>query len=333
MFYKGREVKALGRHNSDLHGFGDKVRNELSTRIPRDRDVRVLDVGTGFATTAEFLARTLSKESRIWTLDPSPTVLKKARAAMKAKGLDSRVEFIRGSMDRVDLPDEFFDFLVSVMTLHHMKELHTPIGEMARVLGNRGRVLLVDYSPEAAHELEFRVEHREKDFFQASDVAATLNEEGFRTKTSDFGLWYLVEGTRLHSVRQRNLLEPKGHVNLAMDKVNLVEKFELVSEYWHPKIVCEFNDSYAKVTKLKGEFQWHKHEREDEMFLVVKGKLLIKLRDRDIRLGEGELFVVPKGAEHKPIARDEVHLILFEPKTTVNTGSVRNEMTVADEWI
>jgi mannose-6-phosphate isomerase-like protein (cupin superfamily) len=87
------------------------------------------------------------------------------------------------------------------------------------------------------------------------------------------------------------------------------------------------------VTKLKGEFQWHKHAREDEMFLVVKGNLLIKLRDRDVHLGEGELFVVPKGAEHKPVAKDEVHVVLFEPKTTVNTGSVKNEMTVADEWI
>jgi SAM-dependent methyltransferase len=228
MFYKGREVKELGRHNSDLHGFGDRVRNELSRRIPLDRDVKILDVGTGFATTTEFLARILSKKSRIWTLDPSATVLKKARAVMKANGLDSRVEFIHGSMNRVDIPDEFFDVLVSVMALHHMKELHTPIGEMARVLGDRGRALLVDYSPEAAHELEFRAEHREQDFFQAKDVAATLSEEGFRTKTSDFGLWYLVEGRKLHTIRQRNILEPKHHDRLTLDKVNLAKKFELV---------------------------------------------------------------------------------------------------------
>ena len=110
--------------------------------------------------------------------------------------------------------------------------------------------------------------------------------------------------------------------------MNLTKKVELVKDYWHPRIVCEFNDCYVKVTKLKGEFMWHKHEREDEMFLVVKGNLLIKLRDRNVRLGEGELFVVPRGTGHKPIAENEVQVMLFEPKTTIITGAMKNEMTV-----
>jgi mannose-6-phosphate isomerase-like protein (cupin superfamily) len=118
-----------------------------------------------------------------------------------------------------------------------------------------------------------------------------------------------------------------------MDKVNLAQKFELFKAYWSPKIVGELNDSYVKIVKLKGEFVWHKHESEDELFLVIKGKLLIRLRDKDISLEEGELIIIPKGVEHMPVAQEEVRVILIEPKTTVNTGSITNERTVAPEWI
>ncbi len=118
-----------------------------------------------------------------------------------------------------------------------------------------------------------------------------------------------------------------------MEKVNVSQKLGVFSEYWSPKIVGEINDSYVKLVKLKGEFIWHSHEKEDELFLVVKGKLLIALRDRDIHLSEGEFFIVPKGVEHKPVAEDEVHVLLLEPKTTVNTGNVTNERTVEAKWI
>lgn len=119
-----------------------------------------------------------------------------------------------------------------------------------------------------------------------------------------------------------------------METVNLAEKFGLFQEYWSPKIAGELNDSYLKLVKLKGEFVWHHHEHEDELFLVVKGRLLIKLRDRDIWLGEGEFVVIPKGVEHMPVANEEVHALLLEPKTTLNTGNVENERTVADvQWI
>jgi mannose-6-phosphate isomerase-like protein (cupin superfamily) len=119
-----------------------------------------------------------------------------------------------------------------------------------------------------------------------------------------------------------------------MDKVNLADKFSLFQDYWHPRIVGELNDSYVKLAKLKGEFVWHHHEAEDELFLVVKGRLLIKLRDRDIWLDGGEFAVIPKGVEHLPVAEDEVHVLLLEPKSTLNTGNVQNERTVSDpEWI
>jgi len=112
-------------------------------------------------------------------------------------------------------------------------------------------------------------------------------------------------------------------------KVRLEEKFDLFADRWNPKIVGEINDSYVKLVKLKGEFVWHHHEAEDELFLVVKGSLLIKLRDRDIRLEEGEFVIIPRGVEHLPVADEEAHVLLLEPKTTLNTGEVQNERTVA----
>jgi len=114
-----------------------------------------------------------------------------------------------------------------------------------------------------------------------------------------------------------------------VEKVNLAQKFTLFNEYWVPYIVGELNDSYVKVDKLKGEFVWHKHESEDELFLVKKGKLLIKLRDKDVWLDEGEFIIIPKGVEHKPVADEEVHVVLIEPKSTLNTGDVSNEKTVS----
>ncbi len=115
-----------------------------------------------------------------------------------------------------------------------------------------------------------------------------------------------------------------------MDKVNLAQKFSLFQEYWSPKIVGEINDSYIKLGKFKGEFVWHHHETEDELFLVVKGRLLIKLRDQDIFLEEGEFVIIPKGVEHLPIAEEEAHVLLLEPKSTLNTGNIQNERTIAD---
>ena len=115
--------------------------------------------------------------------------------------------------------------------------------------------------------------------------------------------------------------------------VNLADKFDLFQEPWRPKIVGALNDSYVNLVKLKGEFVWHQHEKEDELFLVTRGKLLIRLRDRDLKFGEGELVVIPRGVEHLPVAEEEVHVLLIEPKTTLNTGGVRNASMDEAEWI
>jgi mannose-6-phosphate isomerase-like protein (cupin superfamily) len=120
---------------------------------------------------------------------------------------------------------------------------------------------------------------------------------------------------------------PAPRVEARMDKVSVGEKFEQFSDYWSPKIAAELNDSYIKLAKFKGEFVWHRHANEDELFFVIKGQLLIKLRDGEVQLGPGEFVVIPRGVEHLPIAEDEVQVILIEPKTTLNTGNVISERT------
>lgn len=109
--------------------------------------------------------------------------------------------------------------------------------------------------------------------------------------------------------------------------VNLASAFARVTEYFSPRVAAEVNDVVVKLTKLKGEFIWHHHEHEDELFLVVKGELLMRFRDGDVTIREGEFLVVPRGVEHLPVAREEVHVLLVEPCSTVNTGEVRNERT------
>lgn len=114
-----------------------------------------------------------------------------------------------------------------------------------------------------------------------------------------------------------------------MDKINLTEKFNLFSEHWTPKIVAELNGQHVKIAKLLGEFEWHQHENEDELFWIVKGKLLVHFRDKSVELSPGEILVIPKGVEHKPEAPEEVHLVMFEPVGTVNTGETESARTVA----
>lgn len=119
-----------------------------------------------------------------------------------------------------------------------------------------------------------------------------------------------------------------------MNKINIKDKFNLIEKYWDPKIIGEVNDMHVKIAKVKGEFDWHLHEDEDEMFLVIEGQLLLKYHDREELLKKGEMAIVPKGVEHKPVADEETHILMIEQKGTLNTGNVRSEKTVDDlEWI
>jgi mannose-6-phosphate isomerase-like protein (cupin superfamily) len=133
---------------------------------------------------------------------------------------------------------------------------------------------------------------------------------------------------RIHhdNMRARTMIEHP-------ERVNMSEAIGGIGEYWSPRIAGRVNDSYVKLAKVRGEFVWHHHDDEDELFLVVKGRLLMQLRDRDLWLEEGEFTIIPRGVEHRPVAEEEVHLLLFEPTTTVNTGEEVNERTVEDTWL
>ncbi|MDJ0829313.1 MAG: cupin domain-containing protein [Desulfobacterales bacterium] len=113
-----------------------------------------------------------------------------------------------------------------------------------------------------------------------------------------------------------------------MKPIDIKEKLAQFSEYWSPKIIGELNGQVVKVAKLKGEFVWHHHEHEDEMFMVVEGTLVIKFKDGEVELNEGQFYIIPKGVEHMPVANEECHVMLFEPKSVLNTGNVVNERTV-----
>lgn len=115
-----------------------------------------------------------------------------------------------------------------------------------------------------------------------------------------------------------------------MDKVNIIDKFSLFSDYGRQRIAGELNGQHIKLVKQKGEFIWHKHEDEDELFYVVKGSFRMAFRDKTVVVNENEFLIVPRGVEHKPVAEEEVHIMLFEPATTRNTGDVENELTRYD---
>lgn len=119
-----------------------------------------------------------------------------------------------------------------------------------------------------------------------------------------------------------------------MEKVNLIQKFSLFTDHWNPRIVGELNGQHVKLVKLKGEFVWHKHDHEDELFFVIKGSFKMEFREKSIVVNENEFLIVPKGVEHRPVAVEEVSIMLFEPATTLNTGDAKSELTkTVLDWI
>jgi mannose-6-phosphate isomerase-like protein (cupin superfamily) len=118
-----------------------------------------------------------------------------------------------------------------------------------------------------------------------------------------------------------------------IEAINLAEKLGRFDQYWSPKIVGELNGQYVKLAKFKGEFVWHQHEAEDELFYVTRGELLIQLQGGEVRVRQGEFAIVPRGVKHRPVAEQEVHVLLFEPRSTVNTGELQSQRTRSDEWV
>ena len=113
-----------------------------------------------------------------------------------------------------------------------------------------------------------------------------------------------------------------------IEKINLKEKFSKFNDHWSPKVIGQLNQQLVKVVKFQDDFVWHSHENEDELFMVIDGSFTMELRDKSIEVNEGELVIIPKGTEHRPVAKKEVSILLFEPNTIINTGEVRNQLTV-----
>jgi mannose-6-phosphate isomerase-like protein (cupin superfamily) len=137
-----------------------------------------------------------------------------------------------------------------------------------------------------------------------------------------------------HNVSTRDTISSYKPSKMSIEKVNVPHKLNLFSDHWSPKIVGALNGQHVKLAKLKGEFSWHKHEQEDELFYVLKGSFIMEFRDRRVELNENEFLIVPRGIEHRPVAVEEVSIMLFEPASTLNTGDQENEYTKHElDWI
>ncbi len=194
MYYKGEKVEATGSPNTDFHGYGKAIRKELRKMIPSRKRIRVLDVGTGMGQNTAFLLRQLSGDSEIWTVDPSEEILVNAKASLGRKA--SKIRFVQASADKLGFADGFFDAVVSVMVMHHVEDALAVLKELARVLKTGGRLLIVDYEPEASQELEFQTRHKEKDFFEPEIIRTAAKKLGLHVKVEEFGLWYIVDARK-----------------------------------------------------------------------------------------------------------------------------------------
>jgi ubiquinone/menaquinone biosynthesis C-methylase UbiE len=194
LYYKGEKIDTGRAQDSDFHGYGVQIRARLTELIPNHEDVQVLDVGTGMASTAKFLLQHLSKRSQVLSLDPSEDILTKARNALSAED-QQRITFMRGSADDLKFGNESFDIVVSVMVMHHIEAVGESIAEMSRVLRQGGRLIIVDYSPEA-HTLDFQSRHNEDDFFESDTISEAVKASHLKPRVENHGKWYLVEATR-----------------------------------------------------------------------------------------------------------------------------------------
>jgi ubiquinone/menaquinone biosynthesis C-methylase UbiE len=194
LYYKGEKMDAGHMPDANFHGYAESIKERLSEIIPRDEDLRVLDIGTGMASTARFLLRHLSKGSRVWSLDPSEEILSRARTVLPAK-VQKRIRFLQGSADDLEFEDESFDMVVSVMVLHHIEAVGESVAEMSRVLRRGGRLIIVDYSPEA-HVLDFQSRHAREDFVESSTVSKAMRGAHLRSRVEGHAKWYLVEATK-----------------------------------------------------------------------------------------------------------------------------------------
>jgi ubiquinone/menaquinone biosynthesis C-methylase UbiE len=194
LYYKGEKMGRNPQH-SDFHGYGVVIRERLAGIIPKDEDIRVLDIGTGVALTTQFLLQRLSRGSHAWSLDPSEDILTQARSILSDED-PRRITFVRDTADDLKFQEGSFDFVVSVMVMHHIEAVKESIAQMSRVLKKGGHLIIVDYSPEA-HTLDFQSHHKKGDFFESDTISEAAMASHLIARTEDYDKWYLVEATKM----------------------------------------------------------------------------------------------------------------------------------------
>jgi ubiquinone/menaquinone biosynthesis C-methylase UbiE len=199
LYYKGKKVEPHTGPSSDFHGYGPKIRAEFKKRIPKKKDMKVLDVGTGFGSVLTFLVKNLPKTSKVWTVDPSEEILGNVKKKLTEEGLDSRIpiEFVQADASKLNFDDNYFDVVVSAMVLHHLSDLEAVLKELVRVVKKGGKIMLADYVPKAGSSLEFQKRHHESDFFEPKDVKKLIKDMGVsRATVKNVKLWYLADATK-----------------------------------------------------------------------------------------------------------------------------------------
>lgn len=190
LFHKGKEFKVEERKGfNDFSGFGNEIRNELAKRIEIKKGLNVLDVGTGFGRNALFLAKLLKNDCRIYSMDPSKDVLKRAEALLEKEGLKSKVEFKLGKAENIPFPSSFFDIVLAVMTFHHLESLEKSLKEIARVLKNNGKLIIVDWNPKAANFTP----HPMNELLELSKIEALAKKVYSKIIKKETDYWYLLE--------------------------------------------------------------------------------------------------------------------------------------------
>jgi ubiquinone/menaquinone biosynthesis C-methylase UbiE len=188
LLHKGKKLEIKEDFN-DFGGFGNEIRNELSKRIPLKLNLKVLDVGTGFGSNALFLAKSLKNNCEIYSLDPSEEALKRAEALLEKEGLKSRVRFKLGKAENIPFPDNFFDIVLAVMTFHHLESLEVSLKEIARVLKNDGKLIIVDWKPKAA----IFTPHSKNELFESYEIESIAEKFYSKTFKKEADYWYLLE--------------------------------------------------------------------------------------------------------------------------------------------
>ncbi|QGA69007.1 class I SAM-dependent methyltransferase [Sulfolobus sp. E11-6] len=195
MIHKGKKVETQNQNVSDFHGFGNSIRKEIASKINIKTNLRILDVGTGFGRNVRFLANIIPLPREIWSIDADEDVIKRVKTELEKEKIGEGIYFKQALVEDLPFEDNYFDYTISVMLLHHMSSIEKGIKEMFRVTKNGGMVIIVDYAPDA-HTLHFTTPHNKSDFFEPEKVVEIIRNLCNNYEVKNFKMWYLVSAIK-----------------------------------------------------------------------------------------------------------------------------------------